>query len=70
MRQFYITAGTSGTTFRADITDDNSVVVRSYDIHQGEINDIKTLPVVGTYTLRVTNASADGNFTCVMMCQE
>jgi len=72
MRQLYIIAATAGVTFRADLTDENSDVVRSYDFHKTEINDtpVGPLPVSGIYTIRVTNASADGQFTVKMMVQE
>ena len=70
-RQIYVLAGTSTTTFRFDLSDEDTLYTRSYDFHKGEINDDeRRFPVRGTYTLRVTDASADGDFTVRMMIQQ
>ena len=69
-RQIYIIAGTSTTTFRANIVDPDSLNVRRYDFHREEINDSEVLPMVGIYTIQITNASADGPFTCRMLIEE
>ena len=64
LRHVYVLAGTSTTSFRFDIADSDAVYLRSYDFHNQEINDDETsLPVRGILTARVTNASADGQFT-------
>lgn len=70
-RQLFVSAGTSGTSFRFDLSDEDTLYVRNYDFHRGEINDDKwPFPVRGRYTLRVTDASADGNFTIRMLIQQ
>lgn len=71
MRQLYVLAGTSTTSFEFDVTNEDSLVIRAYDMHRGEINDHSNhLPVSGIYTLRVFNANADGDFTIAMLVQQ
>ena len=70
-RQVLIVSGTTTTTFRSNLTDPDSNTVRSYSTVTGTLNDDnRILPVRGAYTLNVTNASADGNFTCMLMVEE
>lgn len=71
LRQLLITAQTSGTIFRANITDDGGDIVRSYEFAKTQINDDnRPLPVTGIYTLNITNASADGQFRVKFVVQE
>jgi hypothetical protein len=66
-----VSAGTSTTTFRANVTDDDSLTVREYATVTGTLlDDNRPLAVRGTYTIEVTNASADGNFTTLLMVEE
>jgi len=72
LRYFLVRALTSGTTqFRADLVDEDSTTRLNYAYHNGEIVDDKiTLPVVGNYTLNITNASADETFRVIFSVQE
>jgi len=69
-RQIYVIAGTDTTSFRFDVTNDHSVAVRSYDFYKQELIDDGILAMRGVYTLRVTDADADGNFTIGMLIQQ
>lgn len=69
MRQLLIVAQTSGTIFRANLTDSDGDVVRNYDFARDQINDSVPLPTVGVYTINI-NASRDGQFKVKMMVQE
>ena len=70
--QLFVNAGTSTTIFRANLTDEDGDVIKDYDFHRGQINDLfrDPVPVVGVYTINVTNASADGDFTCKFLVVE
>lgn len=72
LRYLLIRAQTSSTTeFRANLVDENSVTRINYAYHQGEIVDDKIcLPVVGNYTINITNASPDDTFQMVFSVQE
>ena len=75
LRQVLIRANTSTTVFRADLTDSNSIARLNYGYHTGEINDTGVtgalpLPVAGTYTLNITNASPNDTFSVVLGVQE
>ena len=69
-RHIFVRAETASTTFRFDIQDEDSVAVRSYDWHREDINHETTLPMKGRYTLRVTDATADGDFTVRILVQQ
>lgn len=70
MRQLYVMSGTSNVIFRFDITDEDGIVQRYYDFHKGHIDDSEVLPVRGVYTLRVTDAQLDGDFTVKMSIEQ
>lgn len=70
-RQIYILANTSTTTFRFDVTNEDSLVIRSYDFHKGEINDDYHLfPVRGVYTLRIRDCVPDDTFKVAMVIEQ
>ena len=70
-RQIIIRANTSTTVFRADLGDANGIIRRNYDFHQGELNDMDiALPMVGVWTLNITNVSPDDTFRVVFGIQE
>ena len=71
-RQVLIRALTDSTTvFRADLTDENSVIRRNYGYHTGEINDTDIrFPVTGRYTINITNASLTDTFRVILAVQE
>lgn len=71
VRQVLIRANTATTLFRADLTDENSVIRRHYAFHRGELNDMTIqLAVAGSYRVNITNASPDDTFTVVVSVQE
>lgn len=70
-RHIFIQSSTTGTTFQANITDPDSLQVRTYSGVATTVSDAnQILPVLGTYTIRITNASADGLFSIFMMVEE
>ena len=69
-RQIFVRAETATTTFRFDLQDEDSVVTRSYDWHTEDINDETTFPMKGQYTMRITDATADGDFTVRISIQQ
>ena len=71
MRQLLIVSNTSTTVFRADLQDSNGITRRNYDFHTGELNDTGiSFPLVGAYTIRITNVSPDDTFDLVMAVEE
>ena len=76
VRQVLIRALTDSTTiFRADIAEVGGVTVLNYGYHKGEINDTgKTgalpLPVLGNYTINITNASPEDTFAIRILVEE
>lgn len=70
-RQLLIRSNTSTTIFRVDLQDSNGKTRRNYDFHQGELNDMElALPVVGNFTINLTNVSPDDTFDLIMAVQE
>lgn len=66
-----IRANTASTVFRADLTDEDSVVRLNYDFHEGEIIDDKiNFPVTGRYTVNITNASPNDTFRIIFAVRE
>ena len=72
VQQVLIRALTSGLTmFRANLTDESSLIRRHYAFHEGEINDVgSSLPIAGTTTVNITNASATDTFQVALAVQE
>ena len=69
--QLLIRANVATTLFRADITDENSIIIRNYGYHSGEINDIGFfLPLAGVTTINITNASPNDTFTVLLSVAE
>ena len=59
------------TYFRADLTDSNNIQRVNWGYHTGEINDHGiSFPMVGTYTLNITNASAVDTFRIILGVRE
>lgn len=69
-RQVFIKANTATTTFNTTITDDSSLEVMRYSAQTGEFNDITSFPMAGTYTVNITNASADDTFSVYFGVEE
>lgn len=66
-----IRANTSTTVFRADLTDENSIIRLNYDFHTTEIVDDKlNFPMTGRYTINITNASPNDTFRIILAVAE
>lgn len=71
LRQVLVTANTASTVFRANLVDENSVTVENWGFSTGQLReDAIALPVAGTYTLNITNASPNDTFTILLGVQE
>ncbi len=75
LRQVILRAGTSSTVFRAAIQESGVVVVLNYGYHTGEIQDTGAsgalpLPVMGRYTINITNASRNDSVDVRLLVQE
>lgn len=67
----FVSANTTTTVFRANLVDSNSVTILNWGFHAGQINDMSLqIPISGTYTLNITNASPNDTFTVLMQVQE
>lgn len=69
-RQTIIKAQTDSTVFKFNIVDDDSVTIRNYGIHKGELNDTQDYPLEGVNTLNITNVSATDTFDIKLMVRE
>lgn len=66
-----IRANTATTVFRADLKDSKGFVRINYDFHEGEIVDDKiNLPMVGNYTVEITNSSPNDTFRIILSVPE
>ena len=66
-----IRANSSGTSFRADIKDDDSEIRIDYGYHKGELVDDKLrLPMSGTYTINIKNGSYNDLFKIILSVEE
>lgn len=75
LRQVLIRANTATTVFRANLAEVSGITVLNYGYHNGEINDTGSsgalpLPVLGDYTLNITNASPNDLFNVRLIVQE
>ncbi len=70
LRQVLIVANTATTVFQPFITDEAGLEVSRYGLQTGEMSDITSIPVSGTYTVSITNASPDDTFKIMLGVQE
>jgi len=63
MKQLYVEAATTTTTFDVTLTDIHGLVVYELTDINGVLNEMLEMPAYANYTLTVANASADENFT-------
>jgi len=71
MHQLLVRANTSGTVFRANLTDHNDIVRTNYGFSTGELNDTDTpLAMTGRYTINVTNASQTDTVRILLAVRE
>jgi len=66
-----IRANTATTVFRAALKDHNGVTRLNYDFHEGEIVDAAIdFPMVGNYTVDITNSSPNDTFRIILSVPE
>lgn len=71
LRYVFIRSNNSSTIFKATLNDSDGTDRISYDFHTNEIIDnVIVLPLVGKYTVQVTNASLDDTFKIILGVQE
>ena len=71
LNQFLVRANTLTTVFQASLVDEDSITRLNYDFHAGELNDLNcNLPMKGTYTVNITNASAADTFRVILAVRE
>ena len=71
-RQVIVQAQTGLTTtvFRANLTDESSLLVMDYGVQTGEMNDVTAFPMSGSYVFNITNASPDDTFKIYFAVEE
>ena len=76
LRQVLVRALTSNTAqFRMNITETGGIKVVDYGYHEGELNDLGSkgalpIPLLGNYTINITNASPDDTFSVRLLVEE
>lgn len=65
-----VQATTATTTFDFSITDDHSIVIKEWIGNTDELNEEVSTPVAGKYTLSISNASVDEDFTVYLGIDE
>jgi len=71
LQYLLIRANTSTTLFRADLKDNNGIIRLNYGFHEGEIVDDKiNFPMVGEYTVEITNSSPNDTFRIILSVPE
>jgi hypothetical protein len=69
-KQIFIKAATSTTTFDVKLIDRFSLDVLHETNITGLLNQLIELPCYGNWTLSISNASADENFTYLIVIKE
>ena len=69
-RQVLIVANTESTVFQPFITDEAGLEVSRYGLQTGEMSDITSIPMAGTYVISITNASPDDTFKIMLGVEE
>ena len=71
MRNLLVRANTATTVFRVDLQDENNITRMNYSFHKGELRDDNiAFPMVGEYTINITNASPNDTFRIICSVQE
>jgi len=70
MRQILVRTNSSSTQFRINLVDGNDLTIRNWGYHTGEMIDVDPLPLVGIYTINITNASAADSANILISVQE
>ena len=70
VKQIIVEATTNSTTFDIQILDPNNDVILERDSIVGTLNEFVEMPIIGSYTLEVLNASRDENFKVKIIAYE
>lgn len=71
LKHVLVVANTSTTAFKVDLVDNKSLTVMNWAFTKGQLNDPEiSIPLSGSYTLNVTNASADDTFRTCLSVEE
>jgi len=71
LRNILVKANTATTTFQVTLTDHKDMVRKRYGWVEGElIDDTIAIPITGSYTIGIVNASVDDTFKIVFGVQE
>ncbi len=65
--QILVKPDTSSTQYDVSLTDSGSVVIFKRTSEVGTMNDLITLPLSGTYTLSIDNATVDEAHTVLIV---
>ena len=68
--QVYVKSSSDDTTFDLSIQDSHGVELRKYTDAVNVINDLSKWSVYGIMTFTISNASADEDFTLLMLVEE
>ena len=70
VKQIIVTTSTDTTTFDVKIVDKNNDIVYQRDSEVGCLNELLDLPIKGSYTLFITNATADDSVVVKIIAHE
>ena len=62
-RQFIVNPPGGAGTYHIELLNHNSEVIYKREGESGTLAELLTLPVVGHYTFKISNASSDGTYT-------
>lgn len=68
--QVVVSATTATTTFDFSITDEDDIVIKSWEGNTDELNEDVYIPLSGVYTLEIANSSVDEAFTVYLGIDE
>ena len=66
----YIEPATLTTTYKVNITDDDNDTVKSWDWTKGVLKDRIPMIMHGVYTVNITDATANEEFSIKMLVEE
>lgn len=70
VRQIIVTPKTASTIFDVTILDGNSEAIYVREGETDSLNELLELPIKGSYTLEITNATADEEFVFKLLAYE
>ena len=69
MREFLVKPTTASTTYDVKIVDNNSLTVYQRTSETGPIAETMALPLMGYYTITISNATVDEAFTIKLVSE-